>query len=535
VYQRLEQQLSRRKDWLVFRHFPCSAVGFEFESVPDKARRRIKPCGLFEAVRWTVEETEKVVAETHAEIVNDTVRHLQKQEEEPQFGLANYDSLIQQLDEQVRTHRLDEGPEERRVVTVRQDLMRKRASQRKKALVCAGIATWLLAGFLWYQGHCNQVESYDAYEAAIAGLPQDEDAGARLALYEQRVAYRKWDRFWGTQDRRNAAEQRAQADRRLLAQQEADRAFAELLEEDRKLALDNQGPRRFEAVQTYLQKHRDFTSDARLEQLTKIQEESRTAWEADSAAWHDASRVQITCARDYNVCRKRLRDYASIRSALHGAEATELAKKLVEQEEADKQLYGALRSLPGKSRGELEELEAAAQRYLTLNQTGVAMKSAVESYLAELNRLKEPRHVLLTVSEIEIPANFPDRIWTGKPNIQVTVTIGKQSFSTPVRETISRGGGFAYASSQSIGPFRVCYRKQEPMSVKLTVHRAFFLSESAVAQLGGKTNVVKHLNRQWNVQRKGTTATMTFSCSDVLPPALNAAYGEGPKKGVGPR
>lgn len=535
VYQRLEQQLSRRKDWLVYQHFPCSSVGFEFESVPDKARRQIKPCGMFEAVRWTLEETEKVVAEAHAEIVNDTVRQLQKHEEEPRLGLANYGSLIQQLDEEVRKHRLDEGPEERRIATLRQDLLQKRASQRKKGLVCAGIATMLLAGFLWYQGHCNEVESYDAYEAAIVQLPKDEDAVARLALYEQRVAFRKWDYFWGTHDRRKTADQRAEADRRLVAQQEADQAFADLLVRDRKLALESQGPRRFEAIQAYLHKHREFTSDARLEQLTRIQEESRSAWEADSRAWQDASRVQIMCADDYRVCMKRLQNYAGIPSALHAIEATELVKKVAEQEEADKQLYEALRSLPGKSRGELEELEATAQRYLRLNQTGVAMKSVVESYLAELDRLKGPRDIMLTLSEIEIPENFPDRTWTGNPKIQVTVTIGRKSFSTPVRETISSGSGFSYTSRQSIGPFRVSYREEESMSVRITVHRTFFTNESAVAELDGNTNVVKHLNRRWNVQRNGTTATMTLSCSDVLPPALKVPYGEGPKTSAGSR
>ncbi len=535
VYQRLEQQLSRRKDWLVYRHFPCSAVGFEFESVPDKAKRRIMPCGLFEAVQWTLQETERVVAQTHAEIVDDTVKHLEKQEEEPRFGLANYGGLIQQLDEQVCAHRLDEGPEVQRVATLRQDLMRKQVSQRKKVSLCVGLAAMLLAGGLWYQGHNNQMEAYDAYDAEIAALPHDEDAGARWRLYAQRVLSRRWDYFWGVQDRRNAADQRAEADRRVVARQEADRAFAALIERDRKLDSENQSPRRFAAVQEYLHKHKDFTPDMRLERLSQIQEQTRTAREADSRAWQEAAHVRITCAADYGICVKRLKDYAATPTAVHAGDATALAKKLAEQEQADRQLYEELRSLSGKSRGELEELEAAAKRYLGLNKAGVAMKGVVEAYLAELEKLKKPRDVLLTLSDIEIPANFPDRAWTGNPKIQVTVTMGKQSFSTPVRETSSGGNGFSYNSSQTVGPFRVSYREQQSMSVRITVHRTFFKNESAIARPKGKVNVVKHLNRQWNVQRNGATATMTLACSDVLPPPLKAAYGDGPGKGAGIR
>jgi hypothetical protein len=199
IYRRLKKQLTRKQNTVLYEVFLSSAVGWEFENLEDKRQVRVKPCNLFEALRWALVEARRIVARTHEEKLTEAEQQFEDWCARQRVGLPHYGRMVQELDALADRYNMLQGPLAVRVGAKRQELVRKMRNQRIALRVFAGAVLLTALTVAWFLARRGPQAVYDAYATLVKERPGDDQVRERLAYHDQRIKVRRFDWIRGAE------------------------------------------------------------------------------------------------------------------------------------------------------------------------------------------------------------------------------------------------------------------------------------------------------------------------------------------------
>jgi hypothetical protein len=390
--------------------------------------------------------------------------------------------------------------------------------------VVAGVVGVLaLLGVGYHVVRQARVSTYDAYERLQAERPGEAAVRERVAFYDDRIAARRHDRFWLTTDRRHAADAQAESDREVLTRVLAEEGFADWSAADERHDKAGRPAHRHAAARAYLQSHGKAARPERLAAVARVAEQTRLAYEADLAAWEEASSAPAGQPDEFARKVRGLLCYADKPDALRADEARAAAQAT--RFGWDGFEYGELRGLRDRSAGpdSFPELESAAKDYLRPGRHTRTMAGPVEELLQKMGEMRKGKDYWVNVERVLIPAGSDLHAeFFGYPNCSVKIAVGSQAFETKKVKppTKDSDGGFTVVMNERLGPYRVPWG-QGTATVTVVTNRGFFPNDVASESLTHDRLVISRFTGPVGVTcRKGKTVTVVTDCPEARLPAL---------------
>lgn len=517
LYQVVQRRLEQHAEQLQFGIFLTSALGWQFISTRNQSERQVKPCNLFAALRWGLEQAAQIVKSTHALVMDELHQELIERREGPHswiWALADSRPLNTMLDATDRHYQLSKGPYAEQFASLRQVIQHARSKQLR------GITVGLIGVFLAFLLGCwgylrqDQVAVYDAYET-LGKEEGEPGAKKRLSYYDANIGIRKWDWFWALQSRREKTDANAGKD-----------AFILWVAEDKELTDLGRNPHRYLAAETYLLTRGSYTAKADAAIVQRVLKDTKAEYDDERKKWNAISDLPTRTSKQCEDKSRQLQNYLHRVDALWLEETRTLRQ--VTLQEWDRHEYANLTTMTNNRDVEkyFSNLEKAASNYLHEKRHTQFMKGPIDAMLRQIQAINGIKEYSVVVQRVNIPKDSDlDGDWRGNPNCSVTVTVGSESRQTKKVMAKERdpNGTFSIAFNEKLDPFRLTGGEYTTATVTVTTHRTLFPNNVATCTVTEQTLPLVKLHGPVQVPCKAKkTVTVVFKCDDAclnsLPP-----------------
>lgn len=429
------------------------------------------------------EQAAQIVQGTHSQVLDELDQEVEERRNGSfswAWALVHSRSLRATFDAKDRQYQLTKGPEAARFAALWQEVLDARASQFRQVLGGAVVVVVLLVIGSWYHLRREHLDVYDVYDlTGEREVAAEVAAEQRMTYYDENIAARKRDWFWGLRERRKAADAQAAGD-----------AYVLWGAKDKRLQSAGRHPQRHAAAREFLRTWGTTATETKVAEVERVCEDTRAAYDAERTTWHEIAALRTDGAGECERKAARLRDY------LRQAEA-------LSHDEADAQLRAVLRKWDRYEYDELVQLtkdtavpsyfksvEAAARGYLRGERHSVLMKEPVGDLIRQVEAIKGTKDYTVVVHRVSIPKDSDlDGDWRGNPNCSVTVSVGSESRQTLKVKPAERDahGGFSIVFNQRLESLRLTGSESETVTVTVTIHRTLFRDNVASHHLKEET------------------------------------------------